>query len=97
MSSLAVEREVKAFDIKFSSDFFVVALSDGRTLTIPLVWYPRLVHATETERQHYEFIGNGEGIHWSDLDEDISISALIAGKESMESQDSLSKWLKKRK
>lgn len=73
-----------------------VDLSDGRTITVPLSWYPRLDHATEAERARWEFVGGGHGIHWPDIDEDISVQGLLAGKSSNESQASLRRWLNSR-
>lgn len=83
-----------AIDIQISDDTLTVDLSDGRTIMVPLLWYPRLMEGSETERSNWRFIGHGEGIHWPDLDEDISVAGLIAGKPSGESQESLKKWLK---
>ncbi|HHJ50511.1 MAG TPA: DUF2442 domain-containing protein [Phaeodactylibacter sp.] len=74
-----------------------VDLSDGRTISIPINWYPRLLHATEEERKNWKLLGKGEGIHWPQLDEDISVESLILGKASGESQRSLQKWLEKRR
>ena len=68
-------------------------LYDGRTISVPLAWYPRLTHATQQERENWRFIGIGQGIHWPDLDEDISIEGLIAGRKSGESQRSFTRWL----
>lgn len=73
-----------------------VDLVDGRSLSIPLIWYPRLWHGTDQERQHWEWIGDGVGIHWPDLDEDISIEGLLLGRRSGESQRSLQRWLENR-
>jgi len=73
-----------------------VQLDDGRALSIPLARYPRLLHGTEQERGKFELIGDGEGIHWPDLDEDISVEGLLAGRRSAESDASLSRWLEKR-
>jgi hypothetical protein len=73
-----------------------VDLADGRTVTVPLAWYPRLAHATPEERANWRLIGRGEGIHWTDLDEDISVAALLAGRRSAESHESLQRWLKAR-
>ncbi|HYW11177.1 MAG TPA: DUF2442 domain-containing protein [Longimicrobium sp.] len=73
-----------------------VELIDGRTVSVPLVWYPRLAHATPAERARWRLIGRGEGIHWPDLDEDISIANLLAGKRSGESQRSFKRWLEQR-
>jgi len=98
MSSLKTEIEIaNAIDLTISSDTLTVTLDDGRVLSTPISWYPRLLHATESERNNYRFIGNGNGIHWPDLDEDISIHGLIAGHHSQESQKSLAKWLNSRK
>ena len=73
-----------------------IKLSDGRSLSVPISWYPRLEHGTEAERDNWKLIGSGLGIHWSDLDEDISVEALVAGNPSNESQASLTKWLESR-
>ncbi len=97
MSTLAVEIEIpRAVDVKVTKDTLTVELSDGRTISVPLQWYPRLVYATPEERNNWRLIGNGEGIHWEDLDEDISVEGLIAGRPSGESQESFKKWLEKR-
>ena len=71
-------------------------LSDGRTISVPLDWFPRLVHSTTEERRNWRFIGKGQGIHWPDLDEDISVEGLLAGRPSGESQGSLKRWLEAR-
>jgi len=64
---------------------------------VPLAWYPRLSHGSEAERTNWRLVGQGEGIHWPDLDEDISIESLLAGRASGESQSSLEQWLRSRK
>lgn len=93
----AVEvRPALAQHVQITSDSLVVDLNDGRTLTAPLAWYPRLAHGTTSERSKWRLIGRGEGIHWPDLDEDISVASLVAGQPSGESQPSLRKWLKSR-
>ena len=74
-----------------------VVLRDGRTLSVPLQWYPRLAHGSPSERQRWRLIGNGVGIHWPDLDEDISIAGLLAGLPSGESSSSLKQWLASRR
>jgi hypothetical protein len=79
--------------VECSDDTLTVELSDGRTLSVPLDWYPRLLHGTPEERQDWELIGEGDGIHWPDLDEDISVEGLLAGRRSAESQPSLQRWL----
>lgn len=73
-----------------------IQLRDGRSLSVPVSWYPRLEHGTQAERDHWTLIGSGVGIHWPDLDEDISVEALVAGRPSNESQTSLAKWLASR-
>jgi hypothetical protein len=83
-------------DVRVTGDTLSVELSDGRTITAPLAWFPRLLHGTARERNHWRFIGRGEGIHWPDLDEDISIEGLVLGKPSGESQPSFARWLGKR-
>ena len=82
--------------VRFSDEALIVELVDGRTLSVPLSWYPRLAHATPTERVQWQLIGRGEGIHWPALDEDVSIEALLAGRRSGESQASFNRWLEKR-
>ena len=94
MSSFKNEmQEALATSVKVSEDTLSVELVDGRTIATPLAWYPRLVHATATERQSWRLIGGGRGIHWSMIDEDISIANLLSGQPSAESQKSFKKWL----
>ena len=87
---------MKALHIEVTDDTLKVDLSDGRTIAVPLAWYPRLVHASRKERQNCRLIGSGVGIHWSDLDEDISVEGMLAGRPSGESQASFKKWLEQR-
>ena len=75
-----------AEDVTVTEDTLTAELSDGRTISVPLAWYPRLVHATEEERGNWRLIGGGQGIHWPDLDEDVSVEGLLAGRPSSESQ-----------
>lgn len=89
-------REWRAQALSFSDDDFTVELTDGRALTIPLAWFPRLFHATPAERANWRWIADGIGIHWPDLDEDIAIEDLLLGRPSGESQDSLRRWLEQR-
>ncbi len=97
MTISAVEIEVpNAVSVSVTGDTLSVDLSDGRTISVPLAWYPRLVHSNDQERNNWRLIGQGEGIHWEDLDEDISVEGLLAGKPSGESQKSLKNWLSKR-
>jgi len=94
MHSSTVQTQIPvAMRVEVSEDALSVALSDGRTISVPLAWYPRLSHATLDERNHWRLIGNGRGIHWPDLDEDIGVENLLAGKPSGESQTSFEKWL----
>jgi hypothetical protein len=86
----------RAQQVAVTEDTLTVDLVDGRTISVPLGWYPRLLHGTPEERNHWRLIGGGEGIHWPDLDEDISIENLLAGKPSGESQRSLQRWIAER-
>ncbi len=97
MSTLVTERDAFAESVHFSEDSLTVRLDDGRALSVPLTWYPRLLHGTTAEREACELIGDGEGIHWPQLDEDISVEGLLAGRRSAESAASLAKWIEKRK
>jgi hypothetical protein len=85
-----------AENVTVSEDTLCVDLSDGRTISVPIAWYPRLSHASSAERKRWRLIGRGAGIHWEDLDEDISVEGLLAGRPSGESQASFNKWLAKR-
>jgi hypothetical protein len=97
MSTSAIEIEVPfAENVTVSHDTLRVDLSDGRSISVPLAWYPRLSHGSAVERKRWRLIGRGVGIHWEDLDEDISVEGLLAGRPSGESQASFSKWLAKR-
>lgn len=82
--------------VTVSDEALTVELEDGRTLSAPLGWYPRLAHSTPAERNRWRLIGQGVGIHWQDLDEDISIEGLLLGRRSGESQRSLQRWLEAR-
>jgi hypothetical protein len=97
MSTLADEILVEATDVHVTDQDLTVALTDGRTISVPLAWYPRLTHGTAKERNRWELIGDGEGIHWPDLDEDISVAGLLLGKASGESQKSFQRWLEGRR
>jgi Protein of unknown function (DUF2442) len=94
MSSIAVD--AKALDVQLTDDCLSVDLNDGRTISVPLAWYPRLMHGSDVERNNWRFIGDREGIHWPDLDEDISVENLLLGKPSGESQHSFKRWLEQR-
>ena len=85
-----------AESIYVSDDTLTAELSDGRTISVPVAWYPRLLHGTVAEKNNWRVIGSGQGIHWPDLDEDISVESLLAGRPSAESQRSLKRWLESR-
>ncbi len=85
-----------AESVRISDDTLSVELSDGRTIAVPLAWFPRLSYATPEERKHWRLIGRGQGIHWEDIDEDISVENLLVGRPSGESQASFKKWLASR-
>lgn len=88
--------EPTAESVKVTEHTLSVDLSDGRTISVPLEWFPRLAKASQQERKNWRFIGKGRGIHWEDLDEDISVEGLLAGRPSGESQESLRSWLDQR-
>ncbi len=97
MNSSAVERRAAvATRVIVSKDTLSVELADGRTIAVPLAWYPRLAQATGKERNSWRLIAGGRGIHWTELDEDISVANLLAGQPSGESQRSFQQWLTKR-
>ena len=97
MSISAVKIEIPyALDVHITEDTLSVDFSDGRSIAVPLGWYPRLEHASPQERKNWRLIGNGLGIHWEDIDEDISVEGLLAGKPSGESQLSFKRWLQTR-
>ena len=98
MNTLEIEKNSpRATRVQFDESALTVDLEDGRTISVPLAWYPRLLEGTEEERKQFRFIGGGEGIHWEALDEDISVENLLSGGPSQESESSLSNWLKSRK
>ena len=92
-SSMRERHGVRAVDVKVTEDELSVVLEDGRTLVVPLAWYPRLSHSSQRQRSRWRLIGRGLGIHWPQIDEDISIEGLLAGRRSGESQASLKRWL----
>lgn len=97
MSISAIEiGSVKAQSATISEDALIVDLNDGRTISVPLAWYPRLLNGNAEERHNWRLIGTGEGIHWPDLDEDISVESLVLGKPSGENERSLRRWLEER-
>ena len=90
-------KAARAQNVSVTDDTLIVDLVDGRTISVPLAWYPRLLHGRPEERNNWRLIGDREGIHWPDLDEDISVDNLLFGKPSGESQRSFKKWLEERK
>ncbi|MBU2444529.1 MAG: DUF2442 domain-containing protein [Bacteroidetes bacterium] len=98
MNTFIVDLEqTKIQNVVVTDDALIVDFFDGRTITVPLAWYPRLLHGSASEQNNWKIIGNGEGIHWAELDEDISVENLVFGKRSGESQNSFKKWIEKRK
>lgn len=98
MTTLAVEIETPSVrNVLITEDTLNVDLDDGRSVSVPLPWFPRLFNASLEERKNWRIIGRGQGIHWEDIDEDISVVSLLLGKGSGESQQSLKKWLNSRK
>ena len=94
MSTSAIEIEIPlAQSVNVTEDTLHVDLSDGRTISVPLAWHPRLLHASPKERSIWRLIGKGRGIHWESVDEDISVEGLLAGRPSGESQTSFKEWL----
>jgi len=94
MSTLTAE--AKAQNVAVTDDTLSVDLTDGRTISVPLAWYPRLLNATAEERSNWRLIGDKEGIHWPELDEDIRVENLLQGKPSGESPSSFKRWLERR-
>jgi len=86
-----------AKDVRVTDDALIVLLADGRQISVPLTWYPRLLHATAKERRKWELLGGGDGIHWPLIDEDLSVAGLLAGRPSGESPASFGRWLNSRK
>ncbi len=87
----------RAQEVQVTDKKLIVALKDDRTISVPLTWFLRLLHGTPEERTNRHFIGNGEGIHWPDLDEDIEVAHLLAGIPPQESQHALQHWLQQRR
>ena len=93
MTTLVLEADPVAVDVTVTQDRLLVSLGDGRTLGIPLTWYPRLLHATLAERANWRLLGDGYAIEWPDLDEHIGVEGLLAGRRSGESVRSFQQWL----
>jgi len=97
MNTLTIESKAAIQHVEVTEDSLVVDLTDGRTVSVPVAWYPRLMQGTPQERSHWRLIGKGEGIHWPDLDEDISVENILLGRPSGESQQSFKRWIEARK
>lgn len=93
MSTLMFETEPAAVQVTITDEKLIVELSDGRGISIPLAWYPRLLHGSLQERQNWQLLGDGYAIEWPELDEHIGIEGLLAGRHSGESQKSFERWL----
>lgn len=97
MSISTTEAQVtRARQVSVTQDTLEVDLTDGRTISVPLAWYPRRLQGSREELENWRLIGAGEGIHWPDLDEDISTDDLLQGRPSSESQRSFKRWLEER-
>jgi hypothetical protein len=97
MTTLVIDSSaLRAIAVHLTDDTLVVDLADGRSLSAPLAWYPRLLQGSPAERSNYRLIGSGEGIHWPDLDEDVSVEGILAGRPSGEAPASFQKWLDSR-
>ncbi len=97
MTSSTLELQIPAIRaVQVSSTTLTFEVEDGRSVSAPLIWYPRLADGTPEERENWRLIGAGYGVHWPDLDEDISIEALLQGRRSLESDRSFRAWLDRR-
>ena len=98
MTTLVIDdSSLRAVRAQVTKEALVVDLADGRSVSVPLGWYPRLLEASLEEKRQLRLIGSGEGIHWDLLDEDISVEGIVAGRRSMESAESFRRWLQDRK
>ena len=95
MSTVVEMKEARATSARVTDSELIVELEDGRTLSVPILWYPRLANGTPEERSPLEIIGGGAGMHWPLLDEDIGVEGLLAGRKSGESARSLKRWKEK--
>ncbi|MDZ7289485.1 MAG: DUF2442 domain-containing protein [candidate division KSB1 bacterium] len=93
MSTLMLETEPAAVQVTITDEKLIVDLADGRSIAVPLAWYPRLMSGSPQERQNWQLLGDGYAIEWPDLDEHIGIEGLLAGRRSGESKKSLERWL----
>lgn len=93
MSTLTLEHDPLAVALSFTDQIMMIELADGRSLSVPISWYPRLSHATQAERANWQLLGKGYAIEWPDLDEHVSLTGLLAGNRSGESEVSFRRWL----
>ncbi len=96
ISAQAIIGLAKIIAVSIDDDTLTVDLEDGRTISVPIGWYPRLAHGTPAERENFQVSGAGFGIYWPDLDEDIGVEGMLLGKKSTESMTSFERWLKNR-
>lgn len=94
MRSSMQRDEPHAMDVAVTDDELSISLVDGRRMFAPLEWYPRLLHATEEQRRNWRLIGDGEGVRWEDIDEDISVAGVLAGVPSRESAERLGEYIR---
>jgi hypothetical protein len=95
--TLTLDKPPRIVRVEVDDRHLTAHLDDGRILLVPLDWFPRLSHGSPEERARYELSGSGHGIHWPDLDEDISVEGLLAGRRSGEGEGSLRRWLTSRR
>lgn len=93
MSTLIFDTEPAAIHATITEEKLIIELADGRGISVPLSWFPRLMHGSMRERQNWQLLGDGYAIEWPDLDEHIGIEGLLAGRRSGESQKSFERWL----
>jgi hypothetical protein len=93
MTTLVLEQDPIAVKATLTAEHLIVELADGRSLTVPLVWYPRLLHGSSSESSNWQLLGDGYAIEWPDLDEHIGVEGLLAGRRSGESSESFDRWL----
>ncbi len=96
-SAVIITSLPRIVNVTVTNDTLSADLEDGRTIGLPIGWYPRLAHGTPEERAAFQISGAGYGIHWPELDEDLGIEGLLLGKRSTESASSLKQWLDRRK
>jgi hypothetical protein len=97
MTTLVLEAEPAAAEVAITDEKLSVELADGRSIAVPLAWFPRLLLGSPGERQNWRLLGDGYAIEWPDLDEHIGIEGLLAGRRSGESRKSLDRWLASRR